>query len=132
MKFEHIALNVPDAAAATDWYCQHLGLQVVGTTGSGGAFFLGDETGRSCLEFYSNTDPAPPAYAAMHRTTLHVAFVSEDLEAERTRLEAIGAVRDGEIVGPADGARLLFMRDPWGLAIQFVKRPTPLGPAGAQ
>jgi len=125
MKFEHIALNVPDANAATEWYCQHLGMQVVGTTGS--AFFLGDETGRPVLELYSKADPAPPAYASMPFITLHVAFVSADLEAERERLETAGAACDGEIIGPSDGDQLLFMRDPWGLSIQFVKRSTPLG-----
>ena len=120
MRFEHVALNIPDTEAAKTWYCEHLGMQVVGTTGS--AYFMGDETGRPVFEFYTQTDPAPPAYREMSKLTLHLAFVSDDLEAERSRLEAAGATRDGEISGPADGDQLLFMRDPWGVCIQFVKR----------
>ena len=120
MRFEHIALNVPDTEAARDWYCEHLGMKVVGTTGT--AYFLGDETGRPVFEFYTQTDPVPPPYREMSKLTLHIAFVSDDLEAERSRLEAAGATRDGEIVGPADGDQLLFMRDPWGISVQFVKR----------
>lgn len=120
MRFEHVALNIPDTEAAKTWYCEHLGMKVVGTTGS--AYFLGDETGRSVFEFYTQTDPAPPVYREISKLTLHIAFVSEDLEAERSRLEAAGATRDGEISGPADGDQLLFMRDPWGVTLQFVKR----------
>ena len=56
---------------------------------------------------------------------VHLAFVSENPEDEKDRLQKAGAklVSDDTL---EDGTRLLMMRDPWGLAIQFCKRANPM------
>jgi predicted enzyme related to lactoylglutathione lyase len=61
----------------------------------------------------------------MHPARFHVAFAAEDLDAVRAALVAAGATLvDDQTL--ADGSRLLMLRDPWGLALQLVKRATPL------
>ena len=71
MKFEHFALNVPDARAAVIWYVDHLGMRILRqreeppyTT------FLADDTGRVLMELYTNPAAALPDHAAAHPAEL--------------------------------------------------------------
>ena len=124
MKFEHAALNVPDAKAVADWWIEHCGM--LNVRGEGGPpFFLADASGRTILEIYSNEAAPIPDYAAQNPLTLHIAFAVEDAGAERDRLAAAGAtlVSDAKT---QDGTRLVMLRDPWGIALQLVQRKTPL------
>lgn len=55
MKFEHYALNVPDAVAIADWYVKHCRMKIVKAIDvAPHTRFLADETGRVVLEIYSN------------------------------------------------------------------------------
>lgn len=125
MKFEHFALNVPDAIAAAKWYVEHLGLKVARSrTDSPFTSFLSDDTGRVILEVYSN--PAAPFtdYRSAHPLCFHVAFVADDPNSVRARLVAAGAAPAYEETLP-DGSFLIMVRDPWGIPIQLVRRATP-------
>jgi glyoxylase I family protein len=125
MKFEHFALNVPDAKATAAWYVTHLGLKVARTRNDAPyTSFLSDDTGRVIFEVYSNTAAIYPDYAAAHPLCFHVAFVSADPVAERARLVAAGATPAYEETLP-DGSFLIMIRDPWGVPLQLVKRVTP-------
>ena len=56
MKFEHFALNVPDARASAQWYVAHMGMRIARTRQDAPyTSFLADDTGRVILEVYSNT-----------------------------------------------------------------------------
>lgn len=125
MKFEHFALNVPDARASAAWYVKHLGLRVARTRADAPyTTFLADDTGRVIMEFYSNTAAVYPDYAATHPLCFHWALVAADPAAERSRLVAAGATPAyEETLG--DGSFLIMVRDPWGVPIQLVKRVTP-------
>lgn len=90
--------------------------------------FLVDNSGNVIVEFYSNPIAQLPDYASMSPFTLHIAFVADDLLAERDRLVAAGATVDGDILESAAGDRLLFLRDPWGLTIQLAQRKQPMIP----
>ena len=81
MKVEHIAFNVEHPKEMAEWYCAHLGLQVVKQTES--AFFLADESGHGILEIYNNPPDSVPGYCAMDPLQLHVAFLSDDLRLDR-------------------------------------------------
>jgi len=125
MKFEHFALNVPDARAAVAWYVDHLGLRILRqreeppyTT------FLADDTGRVLMELYTNPAAALPDHASAHPLSFHAAFVAPDARAERARLELAGATLFKEETFP-DGTLLVMMRDPWGVALQFCQRAKP-------
>jgi catechol 2,3-dioxygenase-like lactoylglutathione lyase family enzyme len=125
MKFEHFALNVPDAAAAAKWHVENLGLRVARSRkDSPFTSFLADDTGRVILEVYSN--PAAPftEFRSAHPLCFHIAFVADDPRAVRDRLVAAGAVFAYEETLP-DGSHLIMVRDPWGIPIQLVRRQTP-------
>jgi glyoxylase I family protein len=125
MKFEHFALNVPDAIASAKWYVDHLGMTVVRRREDPPyTSFLADETGRVILEVYTNHAAAIPNHAASHPLSFHVAFVAPDARAERARLEGAGATLALEEV-LADGTVLIMMRDPWGVPVQLVQRAKP-------
>jgi glyoxylase I family protein len=125
MKFEHFALNVPDAPAMSRWYVEHLGFAVVRKKDEAPfTHFLGDDTGRVTLEVYSNPAAAMPDYSGVHPLVFHVAVCAPDARAEQRRLEKAGAKLFLEENLP-DGSRLTMMRDPWGLPLQLCQRTTP-------
>jgi len=128
LNIEHIAWNVTAPAAIADWYVEHLGMRVVRQSGPPHHMrFIADAKGRVVLELYNNAVDAVPDYASMHPARLHLAFATEDPDASKTALLAAGATLvDDQVV--ADGSRLIMLRDPWGLALQLVKRSTPLLP----
>lgn len=126
MKIEHFALNVADPVAMAAWYEQHLGLKTVRKIESvPHTHFLADSSGTVLLEIYNNPPGKVPDYSSMDPLLLHLAFVSEDPDAEKTTLIRAGAALVDE-VKLADGSILVMMRDPWGLAIQLCKRAAPM------
>jgi glyoxylase I family protein len=125
MKFEHFALNVPDARAMSRWYVEHLGLTVLRSLPAAPhTHFLGDETGRVCAELYTNPAAVIPDYAAGHPLVLHIAFFAPDAGAAKDRLVAAGATAFSDDTSP-DGTRLIMLRDPWGLPLQLCQRANP-------
>jgi glyoxylase I family protein len=125
MKFEHFALNVPDARAQARWYVQHLGFTVARSRDDAPfTHFLADETGRTIVELYSNPKAHIPDYSAQHPLCYHLAVVAPDAKAERGRLEQAGATLFLEEPQP-DGTLLIMMRDPWGVALQLCQRVQP-------
>lgn len=126
MKFEHFALNVPDAAAQAKWYVQHLGFKVVRSRADAPfTHFLADETGRVVVELYTNPKAAIPDYGSQHPLLFHLAVVSTNAAADRARLEKAGATLFLEEPQP-DGSMLIMMRDPWKVALQLCQRTNPM------
>ena len=118
MKLEHIGFNVAEPQKVMDWWCANLGF-----TQTHPAFVV-DSTGQMVIEFYRN-DAAPiPDYTAISPLTLHIAFLSEDVDADAARLVAAGATLLETVHKP--GFDMAMLRDPFGLAIQFVTRGTPI------
>jgi glyoxylase I family protein len=125
MKFEHFALNVPDARAMSRWYVEHLGLRVVRNREEAPyTQFLADDTGRVIAEIYTNPAAAIPDYAAVHPLCFHIAFVAEDPRATQRKLEQAGAKLFLE-ENLSDGSWLIMMRDPWGVPLQLCRRTKP-------
>jgi glyoxylase I family protein len=129
MKIEHVAYQVPDPVALADWYVEHLGLRIKRATGGPGhARFLADDTDAVMVEVYNNPRVAMPDYRAIDPLMLHLAFRTDDVAAARERLLAAGATPEGEVVVSEGGDHLAMLRDPWGLAIQLVRRRDPMIP----
>ena len=125
MKFEHFALNVPDARAHSRWYVDHLGFRIARhRDDSPFTHFLADDAGRVVVELYSNPAAPIPDYAAAHPLVFHFAVVSTDAAADRARLEKAGAVFFAEDALP-DGSQLIMLRDPWGVPLQLCQRAKP-------
>lgn len=122
MKLEHFAFNVKDPNAMTDWYIKNLGLKaVMQMPNPPYTTFLADDSGNIMIEIYNNPPDEVPPYAEMNPLLLHLAFVSEDLDGDRKRLENAGATFVEE-VRLNDGGKIYMLRDPWGLALQLCKR----------
>lgn len=127
VRLEHIGLNVADPVKAAQWYVDHLGMKVLREGPPPiNARFIGDTDGNMMLELYHNPPEAVPNYAAMDPLLLHVAFHVDDVEALRSKLIAAGATAVGEVTTTDAGDKLAMLRDPWGLAIQFVRRADPM------
>ena len=124
MKMEHVALNVSDPVAMSAWYVNHLGFKVVRSMATPPyTYFLMECGGTVMIEVYHNPPGQVPLYSRMDPLLLHLAFVSDDPEADKSVLLAAGAtfVKEDHL---ADGSHLVMMRDPWGLAIQLCRRGT--------
>ena len=129
MKIEHVAYQVPDPAALADWYVEHLGLRVKrATDGTGYARFLADDNDAVMIEVYNNPRVAVPDYRAIDPLMLHLAFRTDEVAATRERLLAAGATPEGDVVVSDGGDHLAMLRDPWGLAVQLVRRRDPMIP----
>jgi catechol 2,3-dioxygenase-like lactoylglutathione lyase family enzyme len=125
VRFEHFALNVPDARQQSRWYVDHVGFRIVRQRAEAPyTHFLADDTGRIVVELYTNPAAVIPVYSAAHPLCFHVAVVAVDAKRERARLETAGATLAFEEPQP-DGSLLIMMRDPWGVPLQLCQRATP-------
>ncbi len=126
MKIEHVALNVPFPQAMSDWYEKHLGMRVVRKMAEPPYMtFLADDSGKVMVELYHNEKAPILEFEKLSPLMLHLAFVSEDPDADKKRLLANGAEEVSDDTLP-DGSRLLMLRDPWGFAVQLCKRANPM------
>jgi glyoxylase I family protein len=125
MKLEHVAINVQEPEAVAAWYQEHLGMKIVmAQTTDTRMHFIADEGG-SMLELYNNPAGELSINGDIHPFSLHFAFSTDDIEADRQRLIEAGATPVGEIT-ESPVALLAFLRDPWDLPIQLVRRFKPL------
>ena len=127
MKIEHVALQVSDPAAIADWYVEHLGCSIARSTGEPLFIrFLLDGSRSAMLELYRNPRQPVPDYAAMDPILIHLAFLSDNVKADRDRLTAAGATIVEDVSTTPAGDDIMMMRDPWGLSLQLVKRANPM------
>jgi uncharacterized glyoxalase superfamily protein PhnB len=78
------------------------------------------------LELYGNTAVEVHRFAEIPAMGLHLAFVTDDIEADMSKLTEAGGVPDGEINTNESGDRLGMIRDPWGFCLQLVQRAVPM------
>lgn len=129
VRLEHVGLNVADPIKMAQWYVENLGMKVLREgPPPANARFLADSGGNMMLEVYRNPPDAVPNYAAMDPLLLHVAFMVDDVDTVRQKLLAAGATPAGEVTTTPAGDKLAMLRDPWGLAIQLLRRADPMLP----
>jgi catechol 2,3-dioxygenase-like lactoylglutathione lyase family enzyme len=127
MKIEHTAYQVEDPVALARWYVTHLGLRVARSQSeSPFGHFLSDDGDTVLLEFYRQAALPVPDYRGMDPLVLHLAFLADDVPATRARLIAAGATPVGDTIRNPAGDEVAMLRDPWGLAIQLIKRAQPM------
>jgi len=123
MRIEHLAYQAEDPVAVAGWYVANAGLSVRRASGAPNyAHFLADSAGNVMIEIYNNPRVRTPDYRGMDPLLLHVAFCSESLEGDRDRLVAAGAEVVEDMTTTPAGDVLVMLRDPWGFAIQLVRR----------
>jgi glyoxylase I family protein len=129
MKIEHVAFNVPDPVAMAKWYEANLAMRTVRSFGPPThTRFVADAHGQTMIEIYNNPKAPVPDYRAVNPLVLHLAFAVDDMSATSARLLRAGATADGEMTVADNGDELAMLRDPWGLAVQLVKRRAPMLP----
>ena len=115
--YDHVHLNVPDPAAAANWYEKYFGGRRL-TEGPDRLMF-----GSTRLLFLQKADAKPSSGGAID----HLGFSFADLGAKMKEFEAAGI----KIVTPAREApglfKLAFVEDPWGTRIEVVQDPELLG-----
>ena len=127
MKLEHTAYQVEDPVALARWYVAHLGLRIARSQSEPPfGHFLADDGDTVMLEFYRQTALPVPEYRQLDPLLLHLAFLADDVVAARGRLIAAGATPEGDVIRNAAGDEVAMLRDPWGLAIQLIKRAEPM------
>ena len=108
-----------------DWYVKHLGCTVA-RSGGAPVFTRFISAGPVLIEIYQGSTPAALDFPAMNPSQLHLAFVSENVKADRDRLLAAGAKIAGDYFTNPGGDELVMLRDPWGIGLQLVKRAKPM------
>jgi len=115
--YDHIHLNVPDAAAASDWYEKNFGGKRI-TEAPNRIMF-----GSTRFMFLIKKDALPSAGGAID----HVGFSVPDLDAKMKEWQAAGV----KITAPARDVpglfKLAFIEDPWGTRIELVQDLEKLG-----
>jgi glyoxylase I family protein len=129
LRIEHTAYQVADPVALASWYVAHLGMTIKRAQQvSPFGHFLADAGDHVMLEFYNNPRISTPDYRAIDPLVLHLAFSAGDVAATRVRLLAAGATPEGDVQVTDAGDHVAMLRDPWGLAVQLVKRAQPMIP----
>src|SRR5262245_32098931 len=127
MHIEHAAFQVSDPVAIARWYVQHLDMTIKRVQDAPPfAHFLADSGGGVMIELYNNPAIRVPDYRQLDPMILHVGFTTADVAATRDRLIAAGATAEGDVQLTPAGDRVAMLRDPWGFAIQFVNRASPM------
>jgi len=127
IRLEHVAINIEDPVSMAKWYGKNLGMKVVRKGPPPvNMHFISDAGGNMMLEIYHNPPDAVPDYASMDPLLLHIAFMVDDVKSIREKLITAGATAVGEVTVTSSGDELAMLRDPWGVAIQFVKRAKPM------
>ena len=127
IRLEHVAINVEDPVSMAKWYCQNLGMKVVRKGPPPvNMHFISDAGGNMMLEIYHNPPDAVPDYTSMNPLLLHIAFMVDDVKGIREKLITAGATPVGDVSITSSGDEIAMLRDPWGVAIQFVKRAEPM------
>ena len=115
--YDHIHLNVPDPAAAANWYEKYFGGRRIKEAPDRMMF------GSTRLIFIRKADAKPSAGSAVD----HIGFSFSDLDAKMKEFEGAGI----KIATPAREVpglfKLGFVEDPWGTRIEVVQDPELLG-----
>jgi catechol 2,3-dioxygenase-like lactoylglutathione lyase family enzyme len=115
--YDHIHVNVPDPAAAANWYEKYFGGKRI-TEAPNRLMY-----GSTRFMFLPKADAKPSHGSVID----HVGFSVADLDAKMKEFEAGGV----KIVTPARDVpglfKLAFIEDPWGTRIEVVQDPDMLG-----
>jgi len=117
MPYDHIHVNVPDPAAAANWYEKNFGGKRI-TEAPDRLMF-----GSTRFMFLKKADAAPSAGSAVD----HVGFSFADLDAKMKEFEAAGVKIVTPVRDVAGLFKLGFVEDPWGTRIEVVQDAELLG-----
>jgi glyoxylase I family protein len=123
--FEHTAINVPDATGMAKWYQENINMQIV-RKAQNQTHFLADASGRTVLEIYTNPAAPVPDYTRQAPLVLHIAFQVDNVKECTEKLVNAGAGIVEPVNTTESGDEMAMLRDPWGIALQILKRAEPM------
>jgi catechol 2,3-dioxygenase-like lactoylglutathione lyase family enzyme len=115
--YDHIHLNVPDPAAAANWYEKQFGGRRI-TEAPDRLMY-----GSTRLLFLQKADAKPSSGSAID----HIGFSVADLDAKMKEFEAAGVKITSPVRDVPGLFKLAFVEDPWGTRIEVVQDPELLG-----
>lgn len=124
---EHLAINVTNAPALSQWYKENLGMNIIrqGSAPSYGTF-ISDSGKNMMFEFYQNGKYPVVQFDSISYNTVHIAFMVNDIKQVKQILLASGATLAEDIKQVPSGDFVMMLRDPGGVPIQFVQRVNPM------
>src|SRR3954447_10931628 len=117
LPYDHVHINVPDTAAAANWYEKNFAGRRI-TEAPDRLMF-----GSTRVMFLRKADAQPSAGSAID----HVGFSVADLDAKMKELEAAGVKVTTPMRDVPGLFKLAFVEDPWGTRIEVVQDPELLG-----
>lgn len=124
LRFEHVRLNVADAAATARWYMENADLEIL-PGAPAGLFYVADKDHNFMMEF-SQIPGLKTNYSDVPVDGFHLAFEGhKTIEAVAEKMLAHGARPEGEIYRNKIGDYVLNVRDPNGLTFQLLHRVQP-------
>ena len=122
-RLEHFSINLDNSAAKAKWYTENLGMKVLRELETqNNSFFMSDRKENFTFELYQNKDYPVIKFDTVNASSFHLGFMANDLELLKADLLKAGATIFEDIHTHISKDKILLMRDPWGLPIQFVKR----------
>lgn len=117
MRIMHVTVFAKDVDASVKFYQEVAGLSIVRDLRGGdhSVVFLNDGTQDFCFEIAQGDDQMQ--YSG---TGVSLGLASDDLDAERERLESMG-IKVGETISPNPFVKFFFIPDPDGFLVQFVQ-----------
>ena len=127
VRIEHVAFNVPEPVSSVNWYTKNLGMKIMRK----GApptytYFIADSGEHIMMELFHNINFVSLNLPELSFMAFHFAFMVKDVEKIKDKLLDAGATLAQNISTTPTGDKVLMLRDPWGLPIQFVQRVQPL------
>jgi len=124
---EHISLNVHDPVSMVKWYCKNLEMIVTREgTSPNYNYFIADSGKHIMLEIANNADYVPINLPETNINSIHLAFMVKNITAIKEKLISQGATLAKDISTNNNGDKVMTLRDPWGLPIQFLERVKPI------
>ena len=117
LPYDHIHLNVPDPAAAYEWYMKNIGGTVQDEAPNRIMY------GSTRFMFLNSKDAQPSMGGAVD----HIGFSFPDLDAKVKQLEAAGVKIEGPVRDLPGIFKIAFAVDPWGTRLELVQDPELLG-----
>ncbi|MGE5632591.1 MAG: VOC family protein [Caulobacteraceae bacterium] len=121
---EHIGICARDTVSLKDWYVNYFNLEVVYDNKKDKPTFILKFPDVGLLEIYP-AESENDKYSNKHQGIRHIAFGSDNIEAEYKRLEKDLNI-EKELSENAKGVKTFFFRDLEGNLIHYVQRPTTL------
>ena len=121
IKFQYWALNVPDKAAAAQWYKNTLGFNIIN---EGNDTYVSDAGNNFRIKFFS--DPTQKNnYKDLSFDACHIALESDSMRYWSQKILKAGGTYNTQPRLNAIGDAVIDMRDPNGVMIQLIYRVRP-------